>query len=282
MKKSAYAKINISLDVVNKRNDGYHNLKMIMQTVSLCDYITVEKSDDIIITCTNPDVPCDESNIVYKCAKMLLDKREIKGGFKIHIEKHIPMAAGLAGGSSDGATVLKEINRIYDLGYTVDELKVFGASIGADIPYCIDGSTYLCEGIGDILTKIDNFDYENILLVKPPIAVSTPWVYKSLRLNEITKHPDTDKVIECLGSNDIPGLKKCSGNLLETVTAVEYPEIKSIEEKMYSYNASFSMMSGSGPSVFGMFDDNSDFNNAYRYFKSVYPDTFKVKTVNKV
>lgn len=282
MPKNAYAKINISLDVVNKRNDGYHNLKMIMQTVSLSDIITVEKSDNISITCTNPNVPCDESNIVYKCAKKLLDLRDKSYGFKIHIEKNIPIAAGLAGGSSDGATVLKEINRIYDLGFSMDELKKIGATIGADIPYCLEGGTYLCEGIGDILTKIDDFKYDKILLVKPLIDVSTPWVYKNLKLNEITIHPDTDKVINCLKNNNVSELKNCSGNLLQTVTEKEYPEISHIKDKMYSFGAVFSMMSGSGPTVFGLFDNDDDLNNAYEYFKLLYPDTFKVKTVNRV
>lgn len=282
MPKNAYAKINLSLDVVEKRTDGYHNLKMIMQTVSLYDTITVEKSDDIQISCTNKKVPCDESNIVYKCAKKLLDIREKNYGFKIHIDKHIPMAAGLAGGSSDGATVLKEINRIYELGFTMDELKKIGAKIGADIPYCLEGGTCICEGIGDILTKADDFLFDNILLVKPSIDVSTPWVYKNLKLNEITWHPDTDKVIECLKNNKISELKTFSGNLLETVTEKEYPEISHIKEKMYSYNASFSMMSGSGPTVFGLFESENDINSAYEYFKSEYTDTYKVKTVNKV
>lgn len=282
MPKKSYAKINLSLDVVNKRSDGYHNLKMIMQTVSLYDIITVDKSDNVEITCTNKNVPCDESNIVYKCAKKLLDLRDKSYGFKIHIEKNIPMAAGLAGGSSDGATVLKEINRIYDLGFSMDELKKIGATIGADIPYCLEGGTYLCEGIGDILTKTDDFDYDKILLVKPPINVSTPWVFKNLKLDEISSHPNTEKVIECLKGCDISGLKRCSANLLESVTEKEYPEIKNIKEKMYSLGASFSMMSGSGPTVFGIFENETDLNNAYEYFKSLYQEVFKVKTVNIV
>lgn len=282
MSKNAYAKINLSLDVVNKRSDGYHNLKMIMQTVSLFDIITVEKSDTISITCTNKNVPCDERNIVYKCAKKLLDNKDVSGGFKIHIEKNIPMAAGLAGGSSDGAVVMKEINRIYNLGYTMDELKEIGAGIGADIPYCLEGGTYLCQGIGDILTPTDSFDFDKILLVKPPIDVSTPWVYKNLKLNEINTHPDTDKVIEMLKFGNLSGLKECSGNLLETVTENEYKEISRIKQKMYSYNATFSMMSGSGPTVFGLFENEEDLNKAYEYFKGIYDDTFKVKTVNKV
>lgn len=282
MPKKSYAKINLSLDVINKRDDGYHNLKMIMQTVSLYDTITVEKSDDISISCTNPNVPCDETNIVYKCAKKLLDIKGKSYGFKIHIEKNIPMAAGLAGGSSDGAQVLKEINRIYELGFSMDELKRIGATIGADIPYCLEGGTYLCEGIGDMLTKTDDFEYDHILLVKPPIDVSTPWVYKNLKLDEILSHPNTEKVIKCLKECDVSGLKDCSGNLLESVTEKEYPQIAHIKEKMYSFGASFSMMSGSGPTVFGIFENETDINCACDYFRAIYPDTFKVKTVNKV
>ena len=282
MSKKAYAKINLSLDVTERRSDGYHNLRMIMQTVSLYDTITVEKADDINITCTNENVPCDERNIVYKCAKKLLLEKGIDKGFRIHIEKNIPMAAGLAGGSSDGAVVMKEINRIYNLGYTMDELKKIGATIGADIPYCLEGGTYMCEGIGDILTKVDDFEYSHILLVKPPIDVSTPWVYKNLKLNEITSHPDTDMVINCLKNGELNKLKGCSMNLLETVTEKEYQEIKDIKEKMYSYNAVFSMMSGSGPSVFGIFENEEDLDKAYRYFVNMYSDTYKVKTVNNV
>ena len=279
---NAYAKINLSLDVTEKRSDGYHNLRMIMQTVSLCDIITVEESDNITISCTNEKVPCDESNIVYKCAKKLLDGKNLQKGFKIHIEKHIPMAAGLAGGSADGAAVMKEINRIYKLGYSMDELKKIGASIGADIPYCLEGGTYLCEGIGDVLTKIDDFEWNNILLIKPPIDVSTPWVYKNLRLSGIKSHPDTNMVIDCLKKNNPKGLNDCSKNLLESVTEREYPLIKDIKDELYSLGAIFSAMSGSGPSVFGIFDTKEDLDNAYKYFADKFTDTFKVQTVNKV
>ncbi len=282
MKLNAYAKINLSLDVVRKREDNYHDLKMIMQTVSLCDIITVKESDKRIITCDNDKIPCDEKNIAYKCAVALLREKAPQKGFEIHIEKHIPMAAGLAGGSSDGACVMKALNEIYNLGYSKEELCNIAKDIGADIPYCIMGGTYLSEGIGEILTPLTSFEHKHLLLVKPPIDVSTPWVFKNLNLTSVSSHPDTEKVIESLKYNDINNLCKYSANLLQTVTEKEYPEVTEIIDKMKETGALFSMMSGSGPTVFGIFENSETLDKAYNQFIKVYPDTFRVNTVNDV
>lgn len=255
LKLEAFAKINLSLDVIGKKSNGYHEVRMIMQQVDLKDNIYIKERDEgIKIECTNPKVPTDSSNLVYKAYDIIKRKFNINKGVEIKIEKNIPMAAGLAGGSSDCAQVLIGLNKLWNLGLSEKELMEIGVKIGADVPYCIMGGTALAEGIGEKLTKIKGLKEGHILLAKPNIDVSTAYVYKNLEISEIKKHPDIDKIIKDI-EKDIYSLSKDMVNVLETVTIKKHPEIKKIKEEMIFNGALGSLMSGSGPTVFGIFDD---------------------------
>ena len=237
----AYAKINLGLDVVRKREDGYHEVRMIMQTVNLYDRIDMDRTEDgVIKTETNlPFVPDGEGNLAWRAAKLLLDEAGIKDGVTIRIRKYIPVAAGMAGGSTDAAAVLVGVNRMFDLGFTKKELMERGVKLGADVPYCIMRGTALSEGIGEILT------------------VSTKAVYGKLRVNELApeEHPDIDGMTEAIRNGDLDGVISRLGNVLETVTIPDHPEIARIKSMMMENGACGSLMSGSGPTVFGIFDD---------------------------
>lgn len=278
----APAKINLVLDVVSKRADGYHNVKMIMQTLELGDSVTVEAipSDDTSITITsNSDyVPCNESNIAYKAAVAILDSADKKCHVKIHIEKNIPVAAGLAGGSTDGAAVLSGLNDILNLGYSCEKLMKLGAKFGADVPFCTMQGTALAEGTGTELKQISPYGEHVVLLVKPDIGVSTPWVYKNLKLDTV-EHPDVDKYIECISNGEFKKSFQYMGNVLESVTVAEYPIIDKIKKQMTEQGALISMMSGSGPTVFGIFDNKTDAEKAAEFFKKEFKEVIVTKTV---
>lgn len=260
----AYAKVNLGLDVIRKREDGYHDVKMIMQSVNLYDCIRAEDIEDGIEISSNVSfVPNDESNLMYKAAKLLMDEFDIKRGIKLYLEKNIPVAAGMAGGSTDAAAVLKACNELFNLGLTQEELMERGVKIGADVPYCIMGGTALSEGIGEVLTKIEGIPMCNILIAKPSIGVSTKYVYENLHANELTYHPDIDGMIECINAHDLYGIADKMENVLETVTVKKYPEIDRIKQFMKDNGALNSIMSGSGPTVFGLFDDEEIAKNAY-------------------
>jgi 4-diphosphocytidyl-2-C-methyl-D-erythritol kinase len=252
----ARAKINLSLDVLNKRSDGYHEVKMLMQTLELHDTITIKQIDNgIEVNCNSPYVPSNNQNIAYKAAEVLLKAVNIKTGVSINITKKIPVAAGLAGGSSNAAAVLKGLNEMFSLGISETELMIFGKQIGADVPYCIKGETMLSEGIGEILTKISQLTKTHIILVKPKIGVSTAWVYKNLNLLQIKERPQTELLIKAIGEKNIEYLALNMKNVLESVTVPKYPIIDEIKKKMVNEGASGSMMSGSGPTVFGIYKD---------------------------
>jgi len=260
----AYAKVNLGLDVLRRREDGYHDVKMIMQTVDLYDCISAEDSDSGISITSNVDfVPNDESNLMYKAAKILMDEFGIERGVKLHLEKNIPVAAGMAGGSTDAAAVLKAVNTLFNLGLTEEDLKKRGVKIGADVPYCIMGGTALSEGIGEILTPIEGMPKCHILIAKPPVSVSTKYVYENLHANELKVHPDIDGMIDCIKSGDLYGVAEKMDNVLETVTVVKYPEIDRIKQFMKDNGALNSIMSGSGPTVFGLYDDIDTATKAY-------------------
>ena len=280
MTEKAYAKINLTLDVINKRPDGYHNVKMVMQAIELCDEVTVELCDTkgIHITSDSGQVPCNESNIAYKAAVKMLDIAKKDVGISIHIAKRIPVSAGLAGGSTDGAAVIKALNTLLNLGYTDTELMKISAPLGADVPFCIMGGTALAEDIGTKLSPLPSFRKTTVLLVKPPISVSTPWAYKNLRLDTVV-HPDVDGMTERLKSGNYDGFCSCMGNVLESVTEKEYPVITEIKNKMTKLGATFSMMSGSGPTVFGFFDSDDSAKNAADHFKKIFDEVIITKTV---
>ena len=254
---NAPAKINIGLDVLRRREDGYHEVKMIMQSIRLFDKLTLTKTrrPGIQLTTNLHFLPVNEDNLVYRSAKLLMDEFHIEGGLNIHLEKRIPVAAGLAGGSTDAASCMLAINRLYNLELSKRQLMRRGVKLGADIPYCILKGTALSEGIGEKLTTIPKMPDCAILIAKPGIHVSTRFVYSNLVLDKDTVHPDIDQMIEAMREKDLYELCSLMGNILETVTIPAHPEIAVIKECMKEHGAIGSLMSGSGPTVFGIFDD---------------------------
>ena len=252
----ALAKINLGLDVVRKREDGYHEVRMVMQTIHLFDRLEISKnpSGEITMETNLSFLPTNENNLVYKAAKLLQDEFEIKDGVHVWLHKHIPVAAGMAGGSTDAAAVLYGMNRIFDLGLTREELMERGVKIGADVPYCIMRGTALAEGIGEKLTRIRQVPECYVLVGKPAINVSTKVAYESLKLDEIQVHPDIDGIIDGLYDQDITKVASRMGNVLEKVTIEEYPVIEQIKNVMKEQGALNAMMSGSGPTVFGLYE----------------------------
>lgn len=256
---NAYAKVNLGLDVLRRREDGYHELRMIMQTVDLYDTLTLEKTEEpgISMTCNVEGLPCDERNLVYKSAKLMFDTFELPGGIRMHLEKRIPMAAGMAGGSTDAAAVFNGMNELYELGASKERLCELGVKIGADVPYCIVGGTALSEGIGEVLTQLPNVPDCVVLIAKPDFDVSTKYVYENLHANSLTYHPDIDAQVAAIRAGDLAGVVKVMDNVLETVTEKKYTEITTIKKVMEEYGAMRAMMSGSGPTVFGLYEDGN-------------------------
>lgn len=257
IKLKALGKINLGLDVLGRRPNGYHDVRMVMQTVYLYDQILLEKTDKERISLeTNLFyLPVNENNLAYRAAKMLIDEFAIKEGVHISLEKHIPVAAGMAGGSSNAAAVLYGMNRLFQLGLTDQELMDRSVQLGADVPYCIMRGTVLAEGIGEKLTPLPAMPKCHVLLAKPPISVSTQKVYEKLDAQEVTKHPDIDGILLGLQTGDLEKITSSMGNVLENVTITEYPQIERIKDVMKEEGALNAMMSGSGPTVFGIYDD---------------------------
>ncbi len=279
IKVNAPAKINLVLDVLNKRPDGYHNVKMVMQSLALCDVVTVEQTKSgITISSNKGSVPLDNTNIAYKAAKTMLEAANLDIGVHIDIQKNIPVAAGLAGGSTDGAAVLIALNSMLELGFSKQQLMQLGAKFGADVPYCVLQGTALAEGTGTQLKELLPYGTHTVLLVKPDISVSTPWVYQNLNLSEVL-HPDVDKFIDCIKNKNYTQSYEYMGNVLESVTVKQHPVIDQIKNKMYSLGASVSLMSGSGPTVFGIFDDDEKANLAAQIFKNDFKEVIVTQTV---
>ena len=273
----AYAKINIGLDVTGKREDGYHLIKTVMQQVDLYDIVSLEKADGISFETNSGDVPVDDTNLACKAARIMMDMYGVSG-VRINLDKRIPVAAGMAGGSTDGAAVLVGINELYELGLTIDELCKVGVKLGADIPFCIKGGCALCEGIGEIMTDVENNTSMYVLVTKPNLFVSTPHVYKGLGLSVGPAvgegHPDIDGVINALRIGDTKKVATTMGNYLEKVTASEYDIIEELKHDILMAGALGSNMSGSGPTVFGLFDSMEAALAAEAELKDKYPDIF--------
>lgn len=265
----ARAKINIGLDIVSKREDGYHNMRMVMQTLSMFDKLNLKKlSGSNIEMKTNLSyVPANENNLCYKAAKLLLDEFNIKDGVYIELEKYIPVSAGMAGGSSDAAAVMVGVNKLYDLGLSVEELMKRGVKIGADVPYCLLRGTALAEGIGDELTRLSPFPECYVVVAKPSASVSTKSVFSKFRLDDVKQHPDIDGMIEAINAADLHQVAGKMGNVLETVTIGELPVINDIKAIMLDKGALNSLMSGSGPSVFGLYEDIKSAKDAFYELK---------------
>lgn len=266
----ARGKINLTLDVVGKRDNGYHDLRMIMQTINLYDTITIKKTKTPGIRINNnlAWLPKDDRNITYKAAEKFLKEANITSGVYIDIFKRIPVAAGLAGGSSDAAAVLVGLNKLFETHFSKKKLMEMGLEIGADVPFCILRGTVLAEGIGEVLTPLPSLPSLYIVLAKPNISVSTASVYKALKLDEITKHPKTDEYVEAIKARDIPYMTNNMDNVLEEVTIKMHPQIEKIKEDMLAQGALGSMMSGSGPTVFGIFPSKHKATLAAEYFKN--------------
>ncbi|MBL4932701.1 4-(cytidine 5'-diphospho)-2-C-methyl-D-erythritol kinase [Clostridium paridis] len=280
MKIKAYGKINIALEVVGKRSDGYHLLRMIMQRIDLYDLIEIqEKINGIEITCNKPYVPRDERNLAYKAARLFLDTYNIDKGVHIDIRKNIPVAAGLAGGSTDGAAVLMGLNSIFNIGASDEELMELGLKLGADVPYCIKGKTALCEGIGEKVTQLKEFKDKILVLVKPSFGVSTKEVYGDLDISKIYKKVKIDEIIDAMENDNLDFVAKNMKNHLENVTLRKHRKIIDIKEEMVKMDALGAMMSGSGPTVFGFFDDMLKAQSCYDRMKKQYNDVFITRTI---
>ena len=263
----AYGKINLGLDVLRRREDGYHDVRMIMQTVGIFDRVDLIWKEELGIQVeTNLYyLPTNENNLVYKAAKLLMDEFQVQDGLLIRLRKFIPVAAGMAGGSSDAAAVLFGVNKMFRLGLTTEELMQRGVKIGADVPYCILRGTALSEGIGEVLTSLPPVPQCQVLVAKPGINVSTKFVYENLHANDLRpeQHPDIDGMIRAIKAQDLQGIADKLGNVLETVTGKEYPVIQEIKDKMLEFGAIGSLMSGSGPTVFGLFTNPKAAQQAY-------------------
>ncbi len=268
-RRKALAKVNLGLDVLGKREDGYHELRMIMQTVSVFDRIYMKRTaaPGIRIRTNVGFLPVNENNLMYKAADLLMQRFQIGEGVFMDLDKHIPVAAGLAGGSSDAAAVLTGMNRMFELGLSQQELMDLGVRIGADVPYCIMQGTALAEGIGEKLTPLPSPPECRIVLAKPGIHVSTKFVYGNLKVDQISRHPDIDGQVEALKKGDLKMLADLMGNVLEQVTVSEYPKIGAIKEQMLEGGALGAMMSGSGPTVFGLFEDEKKAEQVYRQLR---------------
>lgn len=266
----ALAKINLGLDVVRRREDGYHEVRMVMQTINLYDRLDIVKKKEpgISIKTNISFLPVNENNLIYKAGKLLMDEFGITEGVSVKLNKRIPIAAGMAGGSTDAAAMMYGINKLFDLGLSRKALMERGVKIGADVPYCIMRGTALAEGIGEELTQLSPMVRCPILIAKPSISVSTKFVYQNLKLDENTVHPDIDKLVEDIKKKDLGKIASDMGNVLETVTIPNYPVIAEIKERMLQSSAVNSMMSGSGPTVFGIFDDEETARKAYADMKS--------------
>lgn len=273
----ARAKINTALDVISRREDGYHELRMVMQSVNLCDTVFIKKQPQgITVTSNLVWLPTDRRNLVYRAAEVLKERYDIKSGIQINLQKNIPVAAGLAGGSSDCASTLVGIRNLFSLPISMEELMAVGKELGADVPYCIMRGTALAEGIGEKLTRLPAFPNTYVLLAKPPINVSTATIFGALDINSIDNHPDVEKMIHYIKKQDLKGICDTMGNVLENVTIPLYPVIASIKSAMLDYGAIGSMMSGSGPTVFGFFASYEQGLNALKHIRK----TFNTKDVH--
>ena len=272
--RKAYAKINLGLDVLGRRENGYHDVRMIMQTVGIYDELVLRQrtDSDIRITVNLSDgqieeLACDEHNLIYKAARLVMQECALTQGIDVVLTKNIPIAAGMAGGSTDAAATILGMNDLYGLHLSEAKMCELGVRIGADVPYCIMGGTVLAEGIGEILTRLAPAPQCHLLVVKPQVSVSTAFVYTQLDSRKGYAHPDIDGLMRCMEIQDVSGMAKKIGNVLETVTIPEYPIIRELKEEMLAYGALGALMSGSGPTVFGIFETEGHLQAAYEKMK---------------
>lgn len=277
----AYAKINLTLDVTGKRPNGYHDVCMVMQSIGIHDIVTVQTetgADDIELTISHCDLPTDSSNLAYRAAQLFLQRTNKQSdGIRIHIEKHNPIAAGLAGGSTDAAAVLVLLNDLYQTGLTQEQLMEMGLALGADVPFCIAGGTMLAEGIGEVLTPLPHAPQAFVVLCKPPVAVSTPAIYRAIDSVDIARRPDTQAMLRALKDGDLQAVSALLYNVMQPVTANMHPEIEDICRIMREHGAMNAIMSGSGPTVFGLFADRERAEKARKFLAAHYAEVFLTK-----
>ena len=264
----AYAKINLGLNVLGRRQDGYHEVRMLMQTIRLFDKLTVKMTQTAGITLKSnlSYLPCDDNNLIYRAAALFFEETKQRCGIHVTLEKHIPVAAGLAGGSSDAAATLTALNELYHTGLSLEELKQLGIRLGGDVPYCLMQGTALSEGIGERLTPLPAPPPAYCLVVKPPVSVSTRYVYEHLNLSD-APHPDIDALLSALNNKNLALIAANLGNTLESVTIPLHPEIAAIKAELLEAGALGALMSGSGPTVFGLFSDRPKAEHAFYRFK---------------
>jgi len=278
----AYAKINISLDIVSKMPDGYHNLKTIMQTVGLADEITIEctHGEGIGVEAGQPYLPGDERNIAAKAARIFYEHTGIEGYHThIKIKKNIPVCAGLGGGSTDGACVLRLLDRMFETGLGRGTLEMLGNSIGSDVPFSIDGGTKLAQGRGERLTDLPPIPHCHVVICKPPFSCSTPELFGYVKCEKIRARPDTDGIIKALEEGNLGALARRMYNVFEDVLPRGKQEITEIKGALLDNNALGAIMTGSGSSVFGLFENKSDALTAYEQLRGAYSDCFLTETI---
>lgn len=281
IKLNSYAKINLFLDVLNKREDDYHNIKTVMQRVSIYDKLEIfENKYCIELACDNRKIPIDERNTCYKAAALIKDKFNINTGIKIIIKKTIPSGAGLAGGSSNAAAVITGLNELWKLGMTMEEMHEIGVKVGADVAFCLKGGTCLCEGLGDIITELNPFIWENILIIKPDFSIPTPIAYKTLTEKDHNKYSD-NKILDYINANDYYNTCMSVANTLEFAAFKLQAQIPQIKKELIKSGAISSLMTGSGSAVFGFYTDKSSITKAYDILSKKYNRIFICKTVNK-
>lgn len=262
---SANAKINLGLDVLRRREDGYHEVKMVMQTVGICDRLDFTRlsGDCIRVSTDKEELPCDGHNLIYKAAKLMKETYGISEGVSVVLEKNIPIAAGMAGGSTDAAATIHGMDQLFGLGLSLEEKQRLGVKIGADVPYCLMGGTALSEGIGELLTALPAVPKAYLVIAKPDINVSTKFVYENLHANSLTEHPDIDGMVDSIRKGDLKGITDRMENVLETVTVKHHPAIEEMKAFLREQGAMNALMSGSGPTVFGVFEKEETAKTAY-------------------
>lgn len=274
----AYGKINLALDILRKREDGYHEIKSIMQTISLSDLLSIEeRPNGVSINCDNQLVPLDETNLVYRAWEAMAKIAGTKSGINVRIDKRIPVAAGLAGGSTNGAAAIIALNQIWDLGLSLLELMDIGLKLGADLPFCLMGGTALAEGIGEKLTPLRSFANKHVLIANPGIPISTAYAYSRMRIRD--QRIPMEDITDCIENDDLICLSNCLENVMEDAIIPEHPVIGQIKDEIISLGALGALMSGSGASVFGLFDDEDRLKFAYKKLHGKVPVVHKVETI---
>ncbi|MFT9850300.1 4-(cytidine 5'-diphospho)-2-C-methyl-D-erythritol kinase [Aneurinibacillus sp. REN35] len=279
----APAKINLTLDVLAKRPDGYHEIEMVMTTIDLADRLTIHslEEDKITLDCTVSYLPLDERNHVYQAARLIKERFGIQRGVHIHIDKQIPIAAGLAGGSSDAAATIKGLNTLWQLGMTVEEMAALGSQVGSDVSFCVYGGTALARGRGERIERLPTPPPCWVILAKPPIGVSTGDVYGALRVDELEDGRKSAQMIEAIRRGDFSGVCNALGNHLESVTLAAHPQVRQIKERMLRFGADGVLMSGSGPTVFALTDRESRMNRVYNGLRGFCKEVYAVRILGE-